>query len=59
MADLIDPAAAAFAANHTTPFAGPLAAVAGWTAGNTVYPQMMAGRDRSSPFRRSPGRRQD
>ncbi|MGH2910136.1 MAG: O-methyltransferase [Solirubrobacteraceae bacterium] len=43
MADLIDPAAAAFAADHTTPFAGPLAAAAGWTARNTVYPQMMAG----------------
>lgn len=43
VADLIDPAAAAFAANHTTPFVGPLAAAAGWTARNTVYPEMMAG----------------
>ena len=43
MADLIDPAAAAFAANHTTPFAGPLAAAAEWTARNTASPQMMAG----------------
>lgn len=43
MSDLIDPAAAAFAADHTTPFAGPLAAAAGWTAGNTSYPEMMAG----------------
>jgi caffeoyl-CoA O-methyltransferase len=43
MADLIDPAAAAFAANHTTPFSGPLATAAQWTADNTAYPQMMAG----------------
>jgi caffeoyl-CoA O-methyltransferase len=43
MADLIDPAAVAFAANHTTPFAGALAAAAGWTTRHTAYPQMMAG----------------
>lgn len=43
MPDLIDPAAAAFAADHTTPFVGPVAAAAGWTARNTAYPQMMAG----------------
>ncbi|HLI59035.1 MAG TPA: O-methyltransferase [Solirubrobacteraceae bacterium] len=43
MAELIDADATAFAANHTTPFAGPLAAAAEWTARNTAYPQMMAG----------------
>ena len=43
MADLIDPAAATFAADHTTPFAGPLATAAGWTTLNTGAPEMMAG----------------
>jgi caffeoyl-CoA O-methyltransferase len=43
MTDVIDPAAAAFAANHTTPFSGAVAAAAGWTARNSAYPQMMAG----------------
>lgn len=43
MSCLIDPAAVAFAADHTTPFAGPLADAAVWTARNTAYPQMMAG----------------
>jgi caffeoyl-CoA O-methyltransferase len=43
MADLIDPAAAGFAAECTTPFAGPVAAAAEWTAHNAAYPQMMAG----------------
>ncbi len=43
MTELVDPRAIAFAAEHTTPFAGPLAAAAGWTASNSAYPQMMAG----------------
>ena len=43
MADLIDSAAATFAADHTTPFAGALATAARWTTQNTGYPQMMAG----------------
>jgi caffeoyl-CoA O-methyltransferase len=43
MAELIDPAAATFAAAHTTPFTGAVAAATEWTARHTAYPQMMAG----------------
>lgn len=43
MAELMDPAAAAFAAAHTTPFAGAVDAATEWTARHTAHPQMMAG----------------
>jgi caffeoyl-CoA O-methyltransferase len=43
VADLIDPAAERFAADHTTPFTGAAAAAAEWTRQNTSSPQMMAG----------------
>lgn len=43
MADLINPAAEDYAAQYTTPFAGPVAAAADWTRQNSPYPEMMAG----------------
>jgi caffeoyl-CoA O-methyltransferase len=43
VADLIDPEAAAYAARHTTPLEGAVAAAAAWTAANSGSPQMMAG----------------
>ena len=41
---MVSPGADAYAAAHTTPFTGELAAAAEWTAGNMPWPQMMAGR---------------
>ena len=43
MNELIAEAAEAFAAAHTTPFDGALAAAANWTDANTSWPGMMAG----------------
>jgi caffeoyl-CoA O-methyltransferase len=43
VAELINPAAEEYAAQYTTPFAGPVAAAAGWTRQNSPYPEMMAG----------------
>ena len=43
MSGLISAAAEDFAAAHTTPFEGPLAAASEWTAANTPWPEMMAG----------------
>ena len=43
MSDLISQAAEAYAATHTSPFTGALAAAAGWTADHTQSPSMMAG----------------
>ena len=43
MSDLISAAAAEFAAAHTTPFDGALAAASDWTRANTSWPEMMAG----------------
>lgn len=43
MDELISQAAEAFAAAHTTPFDGALAAAADWTHANTSWPGMMAG----------------
>jgi predicted O-methyltransferase YrrM len=40
----ISPEAEAYAAAHTTPFTGALAAAADWTADHTSSPSMMAGR---------------
>jgi len=43
VSDPISPAAEAYAAAHTTPFTGALAAAATWTADHTPSPSMMAG----------------
>ena len=43
VSSLVDPAAAAYADAKTSPFAGPLAGAARWTAGNTPSPGMMSG----------------
>lgn len=43
MADLIAASAESYAAEATTPFAGPLAAAVEWTRENTSRPGMMAG----------------
>lgn len=43
MKELISGAAEDFAAAHTTPFAGALAAASEWTRANTSWPEMMAG----------------
>ena len=43
MDDLISEAAEEFAAAHTTPFDGALAAASNWTRANTTWPGMMAG----------------
>jgi caffeoyl-CoA O-methyltransferase len=43
LSELISAAAADFAAAHTTPFDGPLAAASDWTRANTPSPEMMAG----------------
>lgn len=43
MNELISAAAVDFAAAHTTPFDGPLAAASDWTRANTPWPEMMAG----------------
>jgi caffeoyl-CoA O-methyltransferase len=43
VADLVTPAAAEYAENHTTASAGSLAAVAAWTETNTSAPQMISG----------------
>ena len=43
MTELISRAAEDFAAAHTTPFAGALAAASEWTHDNTPWPGMMAG----------------
>jgi caffeoyl-CoA O-methyltransferase len=43
LSELISGAAADFAAAHTTPFDGPLAAASDWTRANTPSPEMMAG----------------
>ncbi len=43
VSELIDPAAADYAEDRTTPFAGNLAAAADWTAANTSSPGMMSG----------------
>ena len=43
MNDLISAAAEEFAAAHTTPFDGDLAAASHWTRANTPWPEMMAG----------------
>jgi len=43
MNELISAAAENFAAAHTTPFDGPLAAASDWTRANTRWPEMMAG----------------
>jgi caffeoyl-CoA O-methyltransferase len=44
VSDPISPDAEAYAAAHTTPFTGAVAAAAGWTQEHTTYPGMMAGR---------------
>jgi caffeoyl-CoA O-methyltransferase len=44
VSELIDPAAAAYADRHTSPFTGDLARAAQWTRDNTPWPGMMAGR---------------
>jgi caffeoyl-CoA O-methyltransferase len=41
--DPISPATEAFAADHTTPFTGAVAAAAGWTSDHAPSPSMMAG----------------
>jgi len=41
--ELLASTAAAYAEEHTTPFAGQLADVARWTQANTAAPQMMSG----------------
>lgn len=43
MTELIDPRAARFALEHTSPFDGVLDAAAAWTSAHTGSPQMMAG----------------
>jgi caffeoyl-CoA O-methyltransferase len=43
MHELISAAAEDFAAGHTTPFDGALAAASNWTRANTPWPGMMAG----------------
>jgi caffeoyl-CoA O-methyltransferase len=43
MNELISAAAEDFAAAHTTPFDGALAAASDWTRSNTPWPEMMAG----------------
>ena len=43
MSELISAPAEDFAAAHTTPFDGPLAAASEWTRTNTPWPEMMAG----------------
>jgi caffeoyl-CoA O-methyltransferase len=43
VSELISSAAAAYAAEHTTPFDGQLAEVAAWTRQHTDVPQMMSG----------------
>jgi caffeoyl-CoA O-methyltransferase len=43
MDELVAAAVEDYAARHTTPFAGAIAAAAEWTAANTAAPQMMAG----------------
>jgi caffeoyl-CoA O-methyltransferase len=43
MDELVGAGAEEYAARHTTPFAGAIAAAAEWTAANTSTPQMMAG----------------
>jgi hypothetical protein len=43
MHELISAAAEDFAAAHTTPFDGALAAASNWTLANTTWPGMMAG----------------
>jgi caffeoyl-CoA O-methyltransferase len=43
MDELISAAAEGFAAAHTTPFDGPLAAASNWTHANASWPGMMAG----------------
>ncbi|HXO09382.1 MAG TPA: O-methyltransferase [Solirubrobacteraceae bacterium] len=43
MAELIDPAADAYATEHTTAFEGAIAAAAAWTRENKRSPEMMAG----------------
>jgi caffeoyl-CoA O-methyltransferase len=43
VAELIDPAAVRYAAEHTSALEGALAAAAAWTRANTSSPQMMSG----------------
>src|SRR4051812_33124767 len=43
MSDLVGSAAVRYAAEHTTPLTGPLAAAAAWTQNNTSAPGMMSG----------------
>ncbi len=43
LSELISAAAEDFAAAHTTPFEGPLAAASDWTRATTPWPEMMAG----------------
>ena len=43
MNELISETAEQFAAAHTTPFDGALAAASNWTYANTSWPEMMAG----------------
>ncbi len=43
MSDLVGPAAAKYAEDHTSPFDGPVAALAAWTQGNARAPGMMSG----------------
>lgn len=43
MADLIAPAAVAYAERHTSPLGGSLASLAAWTQANTDSPGMMSG----------------
>jgi caffeoyl-CoA O-methyltransferase len=43
MSDLVGSSAARYAEDHTSPFDGPVAAVAAWTQGNARWPGMMSG----------------
>jgi caffeoyl-CoA O-methyltransferase len=43
MSDLVGSSAARYAEDHTSPFDGPVAAVAAWTQGNARAPGMMSG----------------
>jgi caffeoyl-CoA O-methyltransferase len=43
MSDLVASSAARYAEDHTSPFDGPVAAVAAWTQGNARAPGMMSG----------------
>lgn len=43
MSDLVGSSAARYAEDHTSPFDGPVAAVASWTQGNARWPGMMSG----------------